>query len=209
MLHRGIFRLLWIFFLVSTTQDTAGKYRELAAKKCHHVPKPSVELHRLCIQAECPIQTTPAAHRWSMHHLTRPPQPPPQAGWQSSPWSQVRWPRSRITLLNHVTSATIHFYVRWVTACVESSDWIAAISHRGFASSVLRSAQWHVEEGCRSGQPNVWSKGSPLLPVASILNPQCRRPATQTSASNRRRKVQKRQEIIVLPSRLYRDARNL
>ncbi|KAL6108924.1 adamts16 [Pungitius sinensis] len=75
-------------FIKCAEKDTAGKYRELAAKKCHHVPKPSIELQRLCNQAECPVQTTPAAHRWSTHHLTHPPQPPPQAQWQLSPWSQ-------------------------------------------------------------------------------------------------------------------------
>lgn len=77
-------------------QDTAGKYRELAAKKCHHVPKPTVELQRSCTLAECPVRTTPNVHRWSTYHHAYPqPQPPPQppspAEWHSSPWSQVRW----------------------------------------------------------------------------------------------------------------------
>uniref|UniRef100_A0A3Q3GUF0 ADAM metallopeptidase with thrombospondin type 1 motif, 16 n=1 Tax=Kryptolebias marmoratus TaxID=37003 RepID=A0A3Q3GUF0_KRYMA len=49
-------------------KDTAGKYRELAAKKCFHVPKPTVELQRPCILAECPTRPTPP--------------------WNSSPWSQ-------------------------------------------------------------------------------------------------------------------------
>ncbi|XP_037310815.2 A disintegrin and metalloproteinase with thrombospondin motifs 16 [Pungitius pungitius] len=71
-------------FIKCAEKDTAGKYRELAAKKCHHVPKPSIELQRLCSQAQCPVQTTPAAHRWSTHRLTH----PPRAQWQSSPWSQ-------------------------------------------------------------------------------------------------------------------------
>lgn len=77
-------------------QDTAGKYRELAAKKCHHVPKPTVELQRSCTLAECPVRTTPNVHRWSTYHQAYPhpqPQPPPQppspAEWHSSPWSQV------------------------------------------------------------------------------------------------------------------------
>lgn len=79
-------------------QDTAGKYRELAAKKCHHVPKPTVELQRSCTLAECPVRTTPGVHRWSKYHHVYPqpqPQPPPQppsaAEWHSSPWSQVCW----------------------------------------------------------------------------------------------------------------------
>lgn len=79
--------------LVSITQDAAGKYRELAAKKCHHVPKPTVELQRICSLAECPTRTTPPVHRWNMFHHTYPPQPLPQppsrAEWYSSPWSQV------------------------------------------------------------------------------------------------------------------------
>lgn len=80
-------------FLVCIKQDTAGKYRELAAKKCHHVPKPIVELQRHCMLAECPVRTTPAIHRWSTYHHTYPPQPVPHppspAEWHSSPWSQV------------------------------------------------------------------------------------------------------------------------
>uniref|UniRef100_A0A672HX59 ADAM metallopeptidase with thrombospondin type 1 motif, 16 n=1 Tax=Salarias fasciatus TaxID=181472 RepID=A0A672HX59_SALFA len=56
-------------FIKCAEKDAAGKYRELAAKKCHHVPKPMVELHRACTLAECP--------------------PPVQvAEWFSSPWSQ-------------------------------------------------------------------------------------------------------------------------
>ncbi|XP_034409811.1 A disintegrin and metalloproteinase with thrombospondin motifs 16 [Cyclopterus lumpus] len=79
-------------FIKCAEKDTAGKYRELAAKKCHHIPKPTVELQRPCILAECPVRTTPPVHRWGMHHLTHPPQPlpppPPRADWHSSPWSQ-------------------------------------------------------------------------------------------------------------------------
>ncbi|TNN79764.1 A disintegrin and metalloproteinase with thrombospondin motifs 16 [Liparis tanakae] len=79
-------------FIKCAEKDTAGKYRELAAKKCHHVPKPTVDLLRPCIPAECPVRTTPPVHRWSKHHLTHPPQPLPppllQAEWHSSPWSQ-------------------------------------------------------------------------------------------------------------------------
>ncbi|XP_068452431.1 A disintegrin and metalloproteinase with thrombospondin motifs 16 [Clinocottus analis] len=80
-------------FIKCAEKDTAGKYRELAAKKCHHVPKPTVELQRPCTPAECPARTTPPVHRWSVHHLPHhPPQPlpapPPPAEWHSSPWSQ-------------------------------------------------------------------------------------------------------------------------
>ncbi|XP_068614833.1 A disintegrin and metalloproteinase with thrombospondin motifs 16 [Brachionichthys hirsutus] len=79
-------------FIKCAEKDTAGKYRELAAKKCHHIPKPIVELQRPCIQTECPIRTTPPVHRWSTYHHSYPPQPlplpPPQAEWKSSPWSQ-------------------------------------------------------------------------------------------------------------------------
>ncbi|XP_061574256.1 A disintegrin and metalloproteinase with thrombospondin motifs 16 [Cololabis saira] len=78
-------------FIKCAEKDTAGKYRELAAKKCHHVPRPTVDLQRPCILAECPARTTSPAHRWRMlphplphplpHHL-----PPPE--WHPSPWSQ-------------------------------------------------------------------------------------------------------------------------
>lgn len=79
----------WHVFSGSLIKDTAGKYRELAAKKCHHVPKPIVELQRSCNLAECPARTTPPVHRWATHHRTQPPQPLPRPEWQSSPWSQV------------------------------------------------------------------------------------------------------------------------
>lgn len=81
-----------------TQQDTAGKYRQLADKKCHHVPKPAVELQRHCLLKECPVRTTPALHRWSTYHHTfsQPlPHPPPPAEWSSSPWSQVCWHNAR------------------------------------------------------------------------------------------------------------------
>uniref|UniRef100_A0A3Q2WFH6 ADAM metallopeptidase with thrombospondin type 1 motif, 16 n=1 Tax=Haplochromis burtoni TaxID=8153 RepID=A0A3Q2WFH6_HAPBU len=58
-------------FIKCAEKDTAGKYRELAPKKCHHVPKPIVELQKPCILAECPV-----------------PHPPPRPEWRSSPWSQ-------------------------------------------------------------------------------------------------------------------------
>uniref|UniRef100_A0A7N6BCN7 ADAM metallopeptidase with thrombospondin type 1 motif, 16 n=1 Tax=Anabas testudineus TaxID=64144 RepID=A0A7N6BCN7_ANATE len=66
----------WVSCYMMTScvlKDTAGKYRELAAKKCHHVPKPTVELHRPCIMASCPVRTTPPVYQWE---------------WHSSPWSQ-------------------------------------------------------------------------------------------------------------------------
>ncbi|MED6267029.1 hypothetical protein CHARACLAT_008038 [Characodon lateralis] len=79
-------------FIKCAEKDTAGKYRELTAKKCNHVPKPKVELQRPCILAECPTRTTPPVHRWRTPHHPYPPQPLPQAPlsaqWYSSPWSQ-------------------------------------------------------------------------------------------------------------------------
>lgn len=73
-------------------QDAAGKYRELADKKCHHVPKPAVQLQRPCLLKDCPVRTTPAIHRWSTYHHTFPqplPHPPAPAEWVPSAWSQV------------------------------------------------------------------------------------------------------------------------
>ncbi|XP_034467875.1 A disintegrin and metalloproteinase with thrombospondin motifs 16 [Hippoglossus hippoglossus] len=75
-------------FIKCAEKDTAGKYRELAAKKCHHVPKPTVELQKACILSDCPVRTTPPVHRWNTHHRTHPPQPPPRPDWHSSPWTQ-------------------------------------------------------------------------------------------------------------------------
>lgn len=80
------------YILFLKIQDTAGKYRELADKKCHHVPKPAVDLQRPCLLKECPVQTTPALHRWGTYRHTFPqplPNPPRPAEWISSPWSQV------------------------------------------------------------------------------------------------------------------------
>nr|XP_001922446.3 A disintegrin and metalloproteinase with thrombospondin motifs 16 [Danio rerio] len=48
-------------------KDYSGKYRELSQKKCQHVSRPSVDLQRVCVQAECPAAGT---------------------HWYSSPWSQ-------------------------------------------------------------------------------------------------------------------------
>ncbi|XP_014328990.1 A disintegrin and metalloproteinase with thrombospondin motifs 16 [Xiphophorus maculatus] len=77
-------------FIKCAEKNTAGKYRELTAKKCHHVPKPKVELQRPCILAECPTRTTPPLYRWRTPHHLYPPQPLPQAApspeWDSSPW---------------------------------------------------------------------------------------------------------------------------
>lgn len=85
MLCSDILEPKWIF-LFSIIKDTAGKYRELAAKKCHHVPKPTVELHRSCSLVPCPVRATPPVYQWSTHHrLIFTPQPE----WHSSPWSQV------------------------------------------------------------------------------------------------------------------------
>ncbi|XP_054638948.1 A disintegrin and metalloproteinase with thrombospondin motifs 16 isoform X1 [Dunckerocampus dactyliophorus] len=73
-------------FIKCAEKDTAGKYRELAAKKCHHIPRPIVELQRHCILVECPVRTTPSVQRWNVHHYTRAPLPRPE--WHASPWSQ-------------------------------------------------------------------------------------------------------------------------
>ncbi|CAL8289351.1 unnamed protein product [Merluccius merluccius] len=83
-------------FIKCAEKDTAGKYRELAAKKCHHVPKPSVELQRPCVLANCPpARTTPPGHYpWNPRQRLHPPAPPPPAqpqpppDWYSSPWAQ-------------------------------------------------------------------------------------------------------------------------
>ncbi|XP_061772178.1 A disintegrin and metalloproteinase with thrombospondin motifs 16 isoform X1 [Nerophis ophidion] len=75
-------------FIKCAEKDTAGKYRELAAKKCHHIPRPIVELQRHCIFAECPVRTTPSVQRWNAHHYTHAPLPLPRPEWRTTPWSQ-------------------------------------------------------------------------------------------------------------------------
>ncbi|XP_056618367.1 A disintegrin and metalloproteinase with thrombospondin motifs 16 [Triplophysa dalaica] len=52
-------------------KDVAGKYRELSPKKCQHVPKPSTELQRTCVLADCPILS-----------------PHSRPDWYTSPWTQ-------------------------------------------------------------------------------------------------------------------------
>ncbi|RXN02064.1 A disintegrin and metalloproteinase with thrombospondin motifs 16 [Acipenser ruthenus] len=57
-------------------KDVAGKYKQLAPKRCHHVQKPAVQLERECTLAACPRLVT--------HTVTS----SARAGWYSSPWSQ-------------------------------------------------------------------------------------------------------------------------
>ncbi|KAM9783263.1 A disintegrin and metalloproteinase with thrombospondin motifs 16 [Neosynchiropus ocellatus] len=73
-------------FIKCAEKDTAGKYRELAPKKCHHISKPIVELQRTCDLAPCPARTTPPVLRWSTHHRVH--SPPPRPEWRPSAWSQ-------------------------------------------------------------------------------------------------------------------------
>uniref|UniRef100_A0A3Q3KD59 ADAM metallopeptidase with thrombospondin type 1 motif, 16 n=1 Tax=Monopterus albus TaxID=43700 RepID=A0A3Q3KD59_MONAL len=79
-------------FIKCAEKDTAGKYRELAAKKCHHVPKPIVELQRPCILAMCPP----------------PPQPLLRPEWHSSPWSQCT-----VTCGGGVQARTVQCLAEW------------------------------------------------------------------------------------------------
>uniref|UniRef100_W5KZF1 ADAM metallopeptidase with thrombospondin type 1 motif 16 n=1 Tax=Astyanax mexicanus TaxID=7994 RepID=W5KZF1_ASTMX len=58
-------------FVKCVEKDAAGKFRDLASKKCQHMPKPSDELQKVCVQPDCP----------SIHRIHRP-------DWYTSPWSQ-------------------------------------------------------------------------------------------------------------------------
>ncbi|XP_077383579.1 A disintegrin and metalloproteinase with thrombospondin motifs 16 isoform X4 [Festucalex cinctus] len=73
-------------FIKCAEKDAAGKYRELAAKKCHHIPRPKAALHRPCFLAECRVRTTPSGQRRNTQH--RPPLPLPTPEWHASPWSE-------------------------------------------------------------------------------------------------------------------------
>ncbi|XP_037129892.1 A disintegrin and metalloproteinase with thrombospondin motifs 16 isoform X2 [Syngnathus acus] len=73
-------------FIKCAEKDAAGKYRELAAKQCQHIPRPKVALHRSCFLAECLVRTTPSVQRWNAHH--HPPLPLPRHEWHASPWSE-------------------------------------------------------------------------------------------------------------------------
>ncbi|XP_040486121.1 A disintegrin and metalloproteinase with thrombospondin motifs 16 [Ursus maritimus] len=63
-------------FLRCAEKHVSGKYRELASKKCLHLPQPGVELERACALFPCP--------RHPLHAATG----PPRASWFASPWSQ-------------------------------------------------------------------------------------------------------------------------
>ncbi|XP_028638577.1 A disintegrin and metalloproteinase with thrombospondin motifs 16 [Grammomys surdaster] len=54
----------------------SGKYRELATRKCLHLPKPDLELERACGLIPCPKHSLYAAAG------------PPRGSWFASPWSQ-------------------------------------------------------------------------------------------------------------------------
>lgn len=164
------------YVLFLKIQDTAGKYRELTDKKCHHVPKPAVDLQKPCLLKECPVQATPAFHRWSTYRHTFPqplPHPPPPAEWISSPWSQV---------------------------CLLVERWHSRRSSQ-CRFCVLHSAQWRVGEACKVGQSSVWSRGNHLLAAPTILNHWCHRLAIPTSVHNLTRKVTKPKEVLTNQSR--------
>ncbi|KAM9680278.1 A disintegrin and metalloproteinase with thrombospondin motifs 16 [Dama dama] len=63
-------------FLKCAEKHVSGKYRELASRKCLHVPQPQLELQRACAPFPCPKRPAFAAAG------------PPRAGWFASPWSQ-------------------------------------------------------------------------------------------------------------------------
>ncbi|XP_055410804.1 A disintegrin and metalloproteinase with thrombospondin motifs 16-like [Bubalus kerabau] len=63
-------------FLKCAEKYVSGKYRELASKKCLHLPQPQLQLQRACAPFPCPRRPAFAAAG------------PPRAGWFASPWSQ-------------------------------------------------------------------------------------------------------------------------
>nr|XP_019598944.1 PREDICTED: A disintegrin and metalloproteinase with thrombospondin motifs 16 isoform X1 [Rhinolophus sinicus] len=63
-------------FLRCAEKYVSGKYRELASKKCWHLPQPNLELERTCALFPCPKHPLFAAAG------------PPRASWFASPWSQ-------------------------------------------------------------------------------------------------------------------------
>ncbi|XP_059272826.1 A disintegrin and metalloproteinase with thrombospondin motifs 16 isoform X2 [Mustela nigripes] len=63
-------------FLRCAEKHVSGKYRELASKKCLHLPRPGVELERACALLPCPRHSLQAAAG------------PPRASWFAAPWSQ-------------------------------------------------------------------------------------------------------------------------
>nr|XP_023481639.1 A disintegrin and metalloproteinase with thrombospondin motifs 16 isoform X1 [Equus caballus] len=63
-------------FLKCAEKYISGKYRELASKKCLHLPPPTLELERACALFPCPRQPGLAAAG------------PSRPGWFASAWSQ-------------------------------------------------------------------------------------------------------------------------
>ncbi|XP_051693000.2 A disintegrin and metalloproteinase with thrombospondin motifs 16 isoform X1 [Oryctolagus cuniculus] len=63
-------------FLRCAEKYVSGKYRELASKKCLHLPRPQLQLERTCALLPCPRHPLYAAAG------------PPRGRWFASPWSQ-------------------------------------------------------------------------------------------------------------------------
>ncbi|XP_006875027.1 PREDICTED: A disintegrin and metalloproteinase with thrombospondin motifs 16 [Chrysochloris asiatica] len=63
-------------FLRCAEKFVSGKYRELASKKCWHLPKPELALERVCILSSCP--------KYPLYSASD----PPRVTWVTSPWSQ-------------------------------------------------------------------------------------------------------------------------
>ncbi|KAM6224390.1 A disintegrin and metalloproteinase with thrombospondin motifs 16 [Rhynchocyon petersi] len=63
-------------FLRCAEKFVSGKYRELASKKCLHLPKPDLGLERTCTPSPCTKHPVYLAAG------------PPRAAWITSPWSQ-------------------------------------------------------------------------------------------------------------------------
>uniref|UniRef100_A0A4W3HNI1 ADAM metallopeptidase with thrombospondin type 1 motif 16 n=1 Tax=Callorhinchus milii TaxID=7868 RepID=A0A4W3HNI1_CALMI len=62
--------------LKCAVKDASGKYKDYAYKRCHHLPKPNIELERACILSACPRSSNDRVLSNAL------------ASWYASPWSQ-------------------------------------------------------------------------------------------------------------------------
>ncbi|TNN02329.1 hypothetical protein fugu_009816 [Takifugu bimaculatus] len=165
-------------FIKCAEKDTAGKYRELTDKKCHHVPKPAVELQRPCVLKECPVRTTPALHRWSPYHHTFPqplPHPPPPAEWRSSPWSQCTvtcgggvQSRTVQCLVQGKPSSGCAFHLKPLISQACNTNFCPQPDKKGITST---GATWFLNMECATTSSTASSAASPAQTQTYNLSP--------------------------------------
>ena len=127
-------------FFKCAEKYVSGKYRELASKKCLHLPQPQLELQRACAPFPCPKRPAFAAAG------------PSRAGWFASPWSQVGMKGGRRSPSSVLLAA---LGGRFLPEC---SPQAHGASLRPFPPEPVwywASGGWGCEGASRGGSPHV------------------------------------------------------